>query len=163
VSVVAGELQAEAERKGMLALGKPTLMDRFIDRLLVMPSGCWEWMGSRNEQGYGRMKVGGRYVSAHRIAYELFVGPIPDGLEPDHLCRNHACVNPSHLEPVTHRENVLRGASPSAQQARQTHCKRGHPLSGTNLVVRCDGARICKTCRREREHRKRMSAGEAET
>lgn len=116
---------------------------------------CWLWTGWKFVTGYGRMKIRGRAVPAHRLAYELLVGAIPDGLTIDHLCRNHACVNPAHLEPVTHRENVLRGISPSARQARQTHCKRGHPLSGANLVVRCDGARICMACRRDREHRKR--------
>jgi len=83
---------------------------------------------------------------AHRLSYEELVTEIPSGLELDHLCRNPACVNPWHLEPVPHRVNVLRGVSPNAMRARQTECKRGHPLAGENLHVTREGYRRCKTC-----------------
>lgn len=84
---------------------------RFCDRLEIGKRGrCWEWTGGRDGNGYGRIRVGGRQQGAHRISYELFVGPVPTGLELDHLCRLRHCVNPGHLEPVTHAENMRRGA-----------------------------------------------------
>jgi hypothetical protein len=75
--------------------------------------GCWRWNGTQNGIGYGQTRVAGRKVYVHRLSYELFVGPIPPGLEIDHLCRNRACVNPTHLEPVTHAENVRRMVRPT--------------------------------------------------
>lgn len=114
---------------------------------------CWLWQGA-NGAGYGRFKMtGGRkgkLVAAHRFAYEHCVGKIPEGLQLDHLCRTPACVNPQHLEPVTPKENGLRGISPSAINARKTHCKRGHPFSGGNLWIDKNGDRYCKTCWRVR-------------
>lgn len=113
---------------------------------------CWEWTGGINGNGYGQINVAGRVIGAHRIAYELLVGPIPEGLELDHLCRNRTCVNPAHLEPVTRRENQLRGQSVSGRNARKTHCPSGHPYSGSNLVVK-QGQRRCRACIR-RDQRK---------
>lgn len=111
------------------------------------PGGCWPWLGAVRT-GYGRFAVQQkRLVQAHRFAYELLVGPIPDGLELDHLCRNRACVNPDHMEPVTSRVNTLRGTSPAARNAVKTHCDAGHPLSPENTYV-WNGQRACKTCRR---------------
>lgn len=105
---------------------------------------CWLWTGGQHSKGYG--KFDGTLL-AHRVAYELFVGPIATGLQIDHLCRNHICVNPTHLEPVTQRENILRGESPVAEHARREICKRGHPLAGDNLyVVPRTGARRCRAC-----------------
>lgn len=84
-----------------------------------------------------------RLIAAHRFAYELANGPIPDGLEIDHLCRNRKCVNPAHLQAVSHRENMLRAA--------KTHCLNGHPLTGPNVYLRPDGrGRECRECRRRR-------------
>ena len=80
------------------------------------PGGCWLWLGLKNESGYGRIEVGGRNLKAHRRAYELTVGPIPDGLTIDHLCRTKACVNPRHLEPVTLRENLARAHKARAKR-----------------------------------------------
>lgn len=112
-----------------------------------MDAPCWMWIGHVSEDGYGTFSAG-RMVKAHRFAYELLVGPIPEGLMIDHRCRNTRCVNPTHLEPVTNRVNILRGTSPAARHARQTHCKRGHLLSGKNLYVRPgDGARVCRACK----------------
>lgn len=88
---------------------------------------------------------------AHRVAYEIVKGPIPKGLQIDHLCRVPACINPNHLEAVTAQVNTLRGVSPAAQQARQTHCKRGHELNAVNMVRYGDGHRRCKTCESYRE------------
>lgn len=115
--------------------------------------GCWPWGGGKSGGGYGSFAVdsrdgerGATNVKAHRWSYEHFVGPVPDGLELDHLCRNRGCVNPAHLEPVTHLENVRRG---SRCGTRLTHCKRGHEFTPENTYTRKDGARICRSCHRE--------------
>ena len=105
---------------------------------------CWNWRGGCNGNGYGRFCYHGQRC-AHRLAYELLVGPIPEGMQLDHLCRNRRCVNPAHLEPVTCRENILRGGSLAAQRARRTHCKRGHPLAGDNMYT-WKNHRWCKAC-----------------
>lgn len=112
---------------------------------LDFETGCWNWTGSKHERGYGHIHRNGTILQAHRVSYEIFKQTIPKNHDLDHLCRNEKCVNPSHLEPVSHRENVLRGISPLAKQAQQTHCKRGHPLSGKNLYVN-NGSRRCQTC-----------------
>lgn len=114
---------------------------------------CWEWAGHKH-QGYGFLSHGGRRYRAHRLAYEFAKGPIPDGLVTDHLCRNPGCVNPAHLEAVTNRENVLRGIGPSAQNARKTHCGRGHYI-GEGHYWLLDGKRVCKKCARQRWERKK--------
>lgn len=118
---------------------------------------CWPWLGSGDGR-YGQLYVSGKSIKAHRFAYELLVGPIPDGLTLDHLCRNTACVNPAHLEPVSHRENVLRGDGLTARRARQTHCKRGHEFTTENTYVTAIGQRKCRTCTRERMRRVRSKA-----
>ena len=111
------------------------------------PEGCWLWTGYCDGAGYGRMQVRGHNALAHRVAYELYVGDIPDGLTLDHLCRRRSCVNPRHLEPVSHRENVMRGASFAAVNAAKTHCPMGHALAGANLYVNASsGARVCREC-----------------
>jgi HNH endonuclease len=119
-------------------------------RKVIFGDKCWEWVGSRNSSGYGYFFFQGKNRRAHRVVYELFVAPIPEGMTIDHLCRNRACVNPDHLEVIPFRENVLRGENQMAKQARQTHCKRGHALSGANLyIIPASGSRACRTCRRE--------------
>src|SRR5690242_3990108 len=87
---------------------------------------CWLWTASVDHDGYGRFVVDGKTCKAHRIAYTLSIGPIPDGLTIDHLCRNKRCVNPAHLEAVSQKENNHRGTSPSALNIQKTHCIRGH-------------------------------------
>lgn len=109
---------------------------------------CWLWTGKLGKWGYAKARVFYRTRVVHRVIYEHFNGLVPDGLELDHLCRNRACCNPEHLEPVTGRENKLRGTSFSAVNAKKTHCLRGHPLSGDNLYVSTKGERVCRTCRR---------------
>ncbi|MGH7723418.1 MAG: HNH endonuclease signature motif containing protein [Candidatus Dormibacteria bacterium] len=137
-----------ASRKGLRfdgRLGVP-IHRRFWGKVLV-GDGCWEWIGGK-EHGYGsfRVRTGERMTQAHRWAYELLIGPIPEGLEPDHLCRNRSCVRPDHLEAVTPKINVLRGVSPSAIAAAATHCPRGHPYDEAN-TYHWRGARHCRTCR----------------
>lgn len=116
---------------------------------------CWLWAGAPDRDGYGRFFVGtidGRKVEtpAHRFSYELLVGPIPEGLLPDHLCRNTGCPNPEHLEPVTPLVNLLRGDTIIARQVAVTECPRSHPYDAANTYLRPSGARLCRTCRRER-------------
>jgi hypothetical protein len=124
------------------------LLGRVAERFEFADDGCWSWTAWRDKHGYGRVSVGSVRKLAHRVVYELCVGPIPGGLELDHLCRNRACINPDHLEPVTHHENLMRGDGVSARNARKTHCPRGHALSGNNLYVDPKGDRECRTCRR---------------
>lgn len=117
-------------------------------------SGCYLWMGADNQVGYGQMTINGRRVLAHRLSYEMYKGPIPDGLELDHKCRVRCCVNPDHLEPVTRRENVMRGQSPTRFNAEKTHCKRGHEFTIENTKIEPPNHRSCRTCIRERRRRR---------
>ena len=110
---------------------------------------CFVWTASK-VRGYGHIKITtGRTVIAHRWIYEELVGPIPEGLTIDHLCRNRACVNVEHLEAVTNEVNVRRGEAISVQYARRTHCRKGHPFDLLNTVYRKGGWRVCRVCRRE--------------
>lgn len=127
--------------------------------------GCWTWTGPRNSQGYGLPCILGEHRAAHAVSYSLAVGSVPPGLELDHLCRNRLCVNPAHLEAVTHRTNMLRApTAASAVNARKTTCVNSHPLSGDNLRISRGGRRRCLTCSRataresSRRYRRRLSA-----
>lgn len=124
-------------------------------------NGCWLWTAYRDYRNYGQFALtsSNKRVRAHRYAYEAVVGPIPDGLELDHLCRNPPCVNPAHLEPVTHHENVLRGQTLAAVYARRTHCHAGHPFDEKNTrIARAEGGRrVCRECRKV-QRRARRSA-----
>ena len=130
--------------------GDDRLPTRFWLKVCVLPNGCWEWTGSRTPLGYGQFQIGTyrrrRVVRAHRWAYEHLVGSVNPGLECDHRCHNRACVNPVHIEPVTHRVNVLRGNSITALNAKKTQCKRGHLFNEMNTVWR-RGWRECLACR----------------
>ena len=110
-----------------------------------------------SEQGYGRTRVGGRKVMAHRFIYEIARGKVPPGLVLDHLCRNRSCVNPDHLEPVTHRENILRGVGQCAINAVKTHCKNGHELTPENTYRQARG-RGCRKCKSDRSKKYRERA-----
>ena len=121
---------------------------------LYMPepnSGCWLWLGSASKP-YGETEIGGVRRQAHRFVYELLRGPIPENADLDHLCRVPICVNPNHLEPVTHRENVLRGVGVAAINARKTHCLNGHEFTPSNISWTVDG-RHCRTCKNARSNK----------
>lgn len=118
---------------------------------------CWTWLGRVNNSGYGSINIMGKIGSpslVHCFAYELLVGPIPEGMELDHSCKNRRCVNPAHLEPVTHLENCKRGDTGSAwalHQREKTHCPKGHPYDLFNTYYNKNGGRQCKICKSERE------------
>ena len=127
------------------------------------PNGCWLWTASTLGGGYGQFRQRAVQVSpyAHRVAYELLIGPIPEGLELDHLCRVRHCVNPTHLEAVTHQENMVRGAGVSGRlyagvypSSRKTHCPRGHEYDEAN-TRRYNGRRHCRACDAARPPRKK--------
>ncbi|MGW7514807.1 HNH endonuclease signature motif containing protein [Streptomyces sp. NPDC054796] len=120
---------------------------------------CHQWTGSTNERGYGTFWHG-RTVKAHRYAYEQQVGPIPDGLDIDHLCRNRACVAPGHLRAVTHRENILTSSNHVARRAAVRVCPAGHAYDEANTYVAKNGTRKCRSCRRAAQRAARAAARE---
>lgn len=126
-------------------IGDVRLPARFWAKIDAQDSGCWVWTASTIKDGYGQIGWRTKVVLAHRLSYEQLVSDIPIGLELDHLCRNTSCVNPSHLEPVTHAENVRRGAW--AIHARgEKECRRGHSLGGDGTFVDGEGQKRCREC-----------------
>lgn len=166
IAAVAG-CHAETVRQRLLSLGvqmrpKTTGLskriyesrlpeDRFWEKVQKgSDDECWPWIGSLNARtGYGQFSSDsdGRKTDAHVFSFRLSGRSIPAGLDLDHLCRNRPCVNPRHLEPVTRRENVLRGVGIAAQNARKTHCKRGHEFTAEN-TRRTQRGRSCRECER---------------
>lgn len=143
-----------------------TRLDRFFAKVIKdgpIPSyrpslgACWIWTGAKyTHTSHGKFWFTGRVRPAHAASYELFVGPIPEGLEIDHLCRVPSCVNPKHLEAVTHQENMARGFYGMA-----THCPEGHPYEGDNLYLDPRGERQCRACRRAAMARFNQKRGRA--
>lgn len=122
-------------------------IDRLMARTIRIDSGCLEWQGHRLKTGYGQIADSGKCRMVHRVAYEHVHGPVPEGLEIDHLCRNRACVEVRHLEAVTHRENLNRKPKPTA-------CPRGHAMSGSNIKLE-GGKRRCRRCRNAKQNARR--------
>lgn len=126
---------------------------RFWSKVKPAPyTECWEWTASRTSTGYGQFAIAGMPRKAHRVAYELMVTEIPDGLHLDHLCRNPLCVNPWHLDPVTNAVNTERGRLRTVLNAKppKSHCPSGHEYAGDNLYFDSEGYRACRTCNRAR-------------
>ncbi len=123
--------------------------------IILERSGCWGHAKTGFIKGGYRnnVRAEGRYKNAHRAVYEWLVGPIPDGLQIDHLCRNPGCINPSHMEPVTPRENVMRGDTIAAENAAKTHCKHGHEFTAENTYVwpKKPNSRSCRRCHADQE------------
>jgi len=144
--------------------------ERFLDKVYPEPNtGCWLWGGAVNSRGYGNFRNGyGRTVGAHRFSYELYKGPIPDGLHIDHLCSFPNCVNPDHLEAVSLRENNQRtwdrGRGWNPNHYKKTHCPKGHIYDGDNLYITPTGTQGCRTCRaahaKKLRHSRRGADGE---
>jgi hypothetical protein len=130
-------------------------MERLLEKRVINADGCWVWTGTQMKGNrdfpYGAMSIGNKPHLTHRVAYEMWVGPIPDDCEIDHVylrgCRSTLCFNPAHLEAVTHRENLLRGVGVAATNAQKTHCLRGHPFDEANTYYPRAGGRSCRACR----------------
>lgn len=137
-----------------------SLLERIVSRLATQdPDLCWLMQGGICKDGYARLTDQGRKVAAHRAMYEHFIGPVPEGLELDHVCHSRdlscsggdqcvhrACVNPSHLEPVTKQVNAQRSV-----RGRRTHCVAGHEFTPENTRIGADGRRVCRACVRRNQ------------
>jgi len=117
-------------------------------------TGCLEWVGAKDPCGYGKVEYKGKLWGAHRLTWVLLYGDPPEGTEFDHLCRNRACINPTHLEPVSHAENTRRGGigDTGAKERERTHCPQGHPYDEKNTRY-YKNMRFCRECGRERHRR----------
>jgi hypothetical protein len=149
------------------AVAAQRLRERLAEQWTESPTGCWLWTGTTGRDGYGKIGVKRadgtwRSLRAHRVSYEIHVGPIPDGLHLDHLCRNRRCVRPDHLEPVTNRVNSLRGAGACAVNAVKTHCRRGHEYTPANTITKLTKygtpGRECRTCAELLRRRRSIAA-----
>lgn len=137
------------------------LRERLVPKFEVDPkTQCWPWIACLGAGGYGVIRFKGRNLYAHRASYEAFVGPVPDGLTLDHLCRVRHCVNPAHLDPVTMGENIRRGIR---HNSTKTHCPSGHEYSVENTYITTSKHRICRKCQaaHERNRRARLKAATA--
>lgn len=121
-----------------------------MSKISVDETGCWIWLGNRDQDGYGQFHYE-KTVRSHRFIYEYHNGDIPEGMTVHHTCERRECVNPDHLTLTSIRDNVLANGGPSAINAAKTHCIRGHEFSEKNTYVNTNGARECRTCRRLRK------------
>lgn len=113
---------------------------------------CWQWFGNKDRHSYGKIWIKGKLKTAHRVSYEIFVGEIKEGMAIDHICRNRSCINPKHLRQLTWAQNAMASDGICPTFKKRTHCKNGHPFSGSNLVIYKNqpNARKCRTCIRTR-------------
>lgn len=138
-----------------MQLGDARLPERFWSKIRVAPNGCWLWTACIQNRGYGVYSIRHIKYLAHRVAYQTLVGDVPQGLQLDHVCRSRSCCNPAHLEPVTNRENTMRGekpgmlTGPALANKLKTRCKIGHPFSRENTLI-VGHSRHCRICRLER-------------
>jgi len=129
-------------------------IQRFVKKYDVDElSGCWVWNTRTTPNGYAKFRTKGKDKQAHRWAYEFYIGPIPEGMQLDHLCRVRNCVSPYHLEPVTQQENILRGEGVAAVNAKKTHCLNGHEFTVDSVYQRNDNKRNCIQCARGRKRK----------
>ena len=136
---------------------------------IIKTGNCWEWTGTIQPNGYGQFTNNNKKIMAHRFAYELWVETIPEGLVIDHICKNHSCVNPDHLEAVTQKENCLRGdggkhgnhiKGKNHPESQKTHCPQGHEYTGNNLYIDPKGHRYCISCRKNHDKRRYKLEGD---
>lgn len=168
MNALLGDRTAEGNRRrcerwrrknGIQPRGRRSVQDRAMDLVVVCPSGCWLWAGAKDKAGYGLVETSGharperRTLLAHKALWEAEHGPVPAGYELDHTCRVRHCVNPGHLEPVTHAVNVARGRA-GRPQAERTHCPSGHEYTPEN-IQKYGGRRHCRACNIERLRRRR--------
>ena len=147
-------MNAEQRIKPVRKWGNQTVLERFMSKIIKDISGCWLWSGATNREGYGKFTVGRITVAAHRFIFAEMVASIPD-----HLCRVRHCVNPVHLEPVTMRENLLRGNTLQARNAAKTHCDHGHEFTAQNTRIVNGFWRACRECSLSAKEKKRRAAG----
>lgn len=141
----------------------PRLPARFWAKVSPEPnSGCWLWIGAPDKDGYGMFQHEGGVRRAHRFAYRNLSAEIPRALVIDHLCRQRCCVNPAHMEPVTHAVNILRGEGRAAINASRTVCPRGHSYDEQNTYLDPNGGRICRTCKRDSSRNDRLDPMKAD-
>lgn len=133
-----------------------SILQRFWSNI-VITDGCWLWKGYINKDGYGRFKIKNRHYMVHRFSYERYKEEIPEGLEIDHLCRHRNCVNPEHLEAVTHLENIRRGdlSYNGALNRNKVYCLHGHEFNEVNTYYRPNGKRNCRECHKLLERYRR--------
>lgn len=154
----------------MARYGDPRLPERFWDKVQIVPEAsaypgpCWIWTAALSPDGYARYHLDGWTQKAHRVAYAALVGPIPDSLQGDHLCRVTMCVNPVHIDPVPPRENVMRSNGLAARNAAAEACVNGHPFTPANIYLTRAGKRACRSCDRSRgrAYKARVRAAEKE-
>ena len=134
----------------------------FMSHVEIASDGCWNWTASVDHYGYGQFTLAGKKMGAHRAGWLLAIGPIEPSMQLDHLCRNRRCVNPDHLEPVTCRENLLRGDTLAARNHRKTECSHGHRFVDENIIWKSSGGnrkyRVCKECARLDSARRRANS-----
>ena len=142
-----GDMETRLKRYNRKAPAGLTVKERllfysYVDR----DTGCWEWTSTKNQKGYPRMKIDKVMCGAHRVSYEMFTGPLIDELEMDHICENRGCINPAHIQQISHGDNIRNGAR--WRHKKDNHCIHGHKYTEENTQIRADGRKRCATCRR---------------